>query len=242
MAVHTALATVTTSASPTVSASPGRGTPALRVLRHAGLTLGFPGWGAGLRAVELATGARFDAAWVQGPHRAVRIEPVPDHLLPQGLIDSPLLKRQPFAGYRADLGPSLGRMRRHAFDLALAHLDLREHPLALAALEVDGLEAATRVRLRDGLAATRDTYLSHAHARAEADDDFVPAWESPSQLSFRRAAVFSVLAECVAADLPAGCLPDIVSDLATVVVGDSARVQEFRRVEHVHPAALRGLR
>ncbi len=208
----------------------------------AGLTLGFPGWGAGLRAVELATGARFDAAWAQGPHRAVKIESVPAHLLPQGLADSPLLKREPFVSYLADLGPALGRMRRHALELALAHLDLREHPLALAALAATGLEAAARTRLRDELTATHDRYLSHAHARAEEDDDFVPAWRSPSQLSFRRAAVFGVLAECVAADLPVGCLPDIVSDLVAVVVNDGERSQEFRMVEYLHAAALRSLR
>ncbi|GGV30762.1 DUF6461 domain-containing protein [Streptomyces spectabilis] len=207
-----------------------------------GLTLGFPDWGSGLAAVERATGARFDTPWVQGPHRAVKIEPVPDHLLPQGLADSPLLKREPFVGYLADLAPALGRMGRHALDLALAHLDLSEHPLALAALAADGLDAAARARLRDELAATHHTYLSHAHTRAEEDDAFVPAWESPSQLSFRRAAVFGVLADCVAADLPVGRLPDIVSDLATVVVGGDERVQEFRMVEHLHTAARRGLR
>ncbi|MFF9899515.1 DUF6461 domain-containing protein [Streptomyces longispororuber] len=100
------------------------------------------GWGTGLAAVERATGAQLNQAWVQGPHRAVEITPVPAYLLGQGLIHSPLLKREPFLTYLAGLGPStLQRMRRHALDLALAHADLREHPLAIAALSADALPA-----------------------------------------------------------------------------------------------------
>ncbi|GHE86785.1 hypothetical protein GCM10018785_63060 [Streptomyces longispororuber] len=142
-------------------ARPGAWQPLLH-----GLNLeGWSGCGACLTAVERATGARFDQAWVQGTHRAVRITPVPDYLLGQELIHSRLLKREPFISYLAALGPAvLGRMRRHALDLALAHAGLREHPLALAALTADTLPAAAREKLREDLAAAHDQAIPRAFA------------------------------------------------------------------------------
>ncbi|MFI7344020.1 DUF6461 domain-containing protein [Streptomyces sp. NPDC050085] len=201
------------------------------------------GWGEGLAAVERATGARFDSAWVRGPHRAVAITPVPQYLLGQGLIDSPLLKREPFVSYLADLGPALvGQMRRHALDLALAHADLRAHPLALAALAADEILAAARERLRDDLTVAHEMALSQSHAlRADEDDDFAPEWERPSHLAYRQAIVFGVLAQCVAAHLPTTTdgLPDILSSLVMAMTGDSERVEEFWMVDHLHNAAGR---
>ncbi|MGW0909459.1 DUF6461 domain-containing protein [Streptomyces sp. NPDC002853] len=200
-------------------------------------------WGTALAAVERATGARFDEAWAGGPHRAVEITRVPEYLLGQGLIDSPLLKREPFVSYLAGLGPSLLQpMRRHALDLALAHADLREHPLAAAALTAATLPAGARVQLREDLMAAHD----QAHPRARAlligePEDFEPAWERPSHLVFRQAIVFGVLAQCVTAHLPtqADGLPDILSSLVTAMTGDGARVEEFWMVKHLHDAARR---
>ncbi|MEU5959487.1 DUF6461 domain-containing protein [Streptomyces sp. NPDC047525] len=209
-----------------------------------GLPLGVGAdWGTGLAAVERATGARFDDAWIRGPHRAVPITPVTEYLLGQGLVDSPLLKREPFVSYLADLGPAhLGRMRRHALELAVAHADLRAHPLAVAALAMGNTTAAERDRLREELTAAGDLALSRSHAlRAGEPDDFTPEWERPSDLTFRQAIVFSVLARCVATDQTAttACLPDVLSSLVTAMTGDSARVEEFWLVGHLHRAALR---
>ncbi len=209
-----------------------------------GLSFGVgAGWGEGLAAVERATGARFDDAWVRGLHRVVEIAPVPQYLLGQGLVDSPLLKREPFVGYLADLGPALlGRMRCHALDLALAHAGLREHPLAVAALAADEVPAAAREQLRDALTAAHDVTLAQARAlRAGEADDFEPEWERPSHLAFRQAIVFCVLARCVAAHLHSttGCLPDILSSLVTAMTGDSERVKEFWMVDHLHGAVQR---
>ncbi|MBJ3813109.1 DUF6461 domain-containing protein [Streptomyces flavofungini] len=209
-----------------------------------GLTLGVGGsWGSGLAAVERATGARFDDAWISGPHRVVEITPVPEYLLGQGLVDSPLLQREPFVGYLADLGPALlGRMRRHALELALAHAGLRDHPLAVAALTADEIPATARERLRDALTAADDTALSQSHAlRAEEATDFEPEWERPSHLAFRQAIVFGVLAWCVEAHLPTptDCLPDITSSLVMAMTGDSERVVEFWMVDHLHDAVRR---
>ncbi|MEV0254669.1 DUF6461 domain-containing protein [Streptomyces sp. NPDC050732] len=200
-------------------------------------------WGVGLAAVERATGARFDNSWVRGPHHAVEITRVPEHLLGQGLIDSPLLKREPFISYLADLGPTLLQpMRRHALDLALAHAALREHPLAVAALTAATLPAGTRVRLCEDLTAAH----GQAHPMARAlligePEDFEPEWERPSHLIFRQAIVFGVLAQCVAAHLPAPThgLPDILSSLSTAMTGDGARAEEFWMVKHLHDAARR---
>ncbi|MET8685299.1 DUF6461 domain-containing protein [Streptomyces sp. NPDC004732] len=200
-------------------------------------------WGTGLAAVERATGARFDGAWVRGPHRAVEITRVPQYLLGQGLIDSPLLRREPFIGYLADLGPSLLRpMRRHALDLALAHADLREHPLAIAALTAATIPAAARVRLHEDLTAAHNQELLHARALLVGEPkEFEPEWERPSHLVFRQAIVFGVLAQCVAAHLPTPTdgLPDILSSLVTAMTGDGARVEEFWMVKHLHNAAQR---
>ncbi|MVO90652.1 hypothetical protein GPA10_39370 [Streptomyces sp. p1417] len=198
-------------------------------------------WGTGLAAVERATGARFDNSWVRGPHRAVEITRVPEYLLGQGLIDSPLLKREPFISYLASLGPSLLQpMRRHALDLALAHADLREHPLAVAALTAATLPVGARARLHRELT----SLYEQAHLRARAmligePQVFEPEWERPSHLVFRQAIVFGVLARCVAAHLPTptGGLPDILSFLVTAMTGDGARVEEFWMVKHLHDAA-----
>ncbi|MEV0282340.1 DUF6461 domain-containing protein [Streptomyces sp. NPDC050610] len=212
-----------------------------------GLSLGVvAGWGSGLTAVERATGTRFDDAWVHGPHRAVAITPVPEYLLWQGIVDSPLLQREPFLSYLANLGPTLlGPMRCHALDLVLAHADLREHPLVAAALAADGMPAAARERLRSELAAAHETALSQSHAlRAGEADDFEPEWERPSHLVFRQAVVFSVLARCVVASPPAteDCLPDIPSSLITAMTGDGERVKEFGLVCRLHNAARHGVR
>ncbi|MEV8319366.1 DUF6461 domain-containing protein [Streptomyces sp. NPDC059900] len=200
-------------------------------------------WGVGLAAVERATGARFDGAWVRGPHRAVEITRVPQYLLGQALIDSPLLRREPFIGYLDGLGPSLlGPMRRHALDLALTHADLREHPLAVAALAAAALPAAARVRLHEDLTAAHDQALRRARALLVGEpDEFEPEWERPSHLVFRQAIVFSVLARCLAAHLPtpADGLPDILSSLVTAMTGEGARVEEFWMVSHLHNAAHR---
>ncbi|MGW7079763.1 DUF6461 domain-containing protein [Streptomyces sp. NPDC054866] len=200
-------------------------------------------WGTGLAAVERATGARFDNSWVHGPHRAVEITRVPQYLLGQGLIDSPLLKREPFISYLAGLGPSLLKpMRHHALDLALAHAHLREHPLAVAALTAATLPADARVRLREDLTAAHDQVLPQARALLSSEPgDFEPEWERPSHLAFRQAIVFGVLAQCVAAHLPtqADGLPDILSSLVTAMTGDGARVEEFWMVKHLHDAARR---
>ncbi|MGV9885190.1 DUF6461 domain-containing protein [Streptomyces sp. NPDC003006] len=200
-------------------------------------------WGAGLAAVERATGARFDNSWVRGPHRAVEITRVPEYLLGQGLIDSPLLKREPFISYLVGLRPSLLKpMRRHALDLALAHAGLREHPLAVSALTAATLPADARVRLREDLTAAHDQAHPRAHALLIGEPvDFEPEWERPSHLVFRQAIVFGVLAQCVAAHLPtqADGLPDILSSLVTAMTGDGARVEEFWMVKHLHDAARR---
>ncbi|MFG3253408.1 DUF6461 domain-containing protein [Streptomyces sp. NPDC048172] len=193
-------------------------------------------WGVGLAAVERATGARFDDAWARGPHRAVEIRPVPEYVLGQGSADSPLLQREPFVGYLADLdsapGPALlERMRHHALDLALAHAELREHPLASAALThpVAGPE-----RLRGELGAARDTALARSRAlRAGEATDFEPEWERPSHLAFRQAVVLSVLADYVAGD------SDVVSALINAMTGDGERTQEFWMVHQLHHAATR---
>ncbi|WP_150477741.1 DUF6461 domain-containing protein [Streptomyces alboniger] len=200
-------------------------------------------WGAGLMAVERATGARFDNSWVRGPHRAVEITRVPESLLGQGLIDSPLLKREPFISYLADLRPTLLKpMRRHALDLALAHAGLHEHPLAVATLTAATLPAGERVRLREDLTAAHD----QAHTRARAmligePENFEPEWERPSHLVFRQAIVFGVLAQCVAAHLPTPTdgFPDILSSLDTAMTGDGARAHEFWMVKYLHDAARR---
>lgn len=198
-------------------------------------------WGAGLAAVERATGARFDDRWVRGPHRAVEITPVPQYLLGQGLIDSPLLRREPFTSYLAALGPSLLKpMRRHALDLALAHAGLREHPLAIAALAAATLPAEARVRLHDDLTAAHDQELLRARALLIGEPtEFEPEWERPSHLVFRQAIVFSALAQCVAAHLPTPTdgPPDILSSLVTAMTGDGARVEEFWMIQHLHNAA-----
>ncbi|MFI8933996.1 DUF6461 domain-containing protein [Streptomyces sp. NPDC053474] len=201
------------------------------------------GWGEGLTAVERATGVRFDDAWVRGPHRVVEITPVPEYLLGQGLIDSPLLKREPFASYLAELGPGLlGPMRRHALDLALAHADLRHHPLASAALTAHTIPAAARQRLRDELTAAHDQALPQARALLIGEPkEFEPEWERPSHRLFRQAIVFGVLARCVAAHLPAPAdrLPDVLSSLTTAMTGDGERVEEFWMLAHLHDAARR---
>lgn len=212
-----------------------------------GLTLGVGGsWGAGLAAVERATGARFDRAWAQGPHRYVPIEEVPRHVLGQGLVDSPLLKREPFISYLAELGPAvMGRMRRHALELALEHADLSTHPLAISTLtmvETGDTSTAERDRLRHELDAASDLALSQSRAlRGGEPEEFTPEWERPSELPFRRAVVFGVLAECMAAHQPdtTGWLPDILSSLVTAMTGDDERTQEFWMVHHLHGAALR---
>ncbi|WP_237526968.1 DUF6461 domain-containing protein, partial [Streptomyces sp. SID337] len=214
-----------------------------------GLTLGVGGsWGAGLAAVERATGARFDRAWAQGLHRRVHITEVPRYVLGQGLVDSPLLKREPFVGYLADLGPvAMGRMRRHALELALEHADLRAHPLATATLamgDAGDTSAAERDRLRHDLDAARDLALSRSHAlRGDEAEEYTPEWERPSELPFRQAVVFGVLAECVAAYQPdtdtTGGLPDILSSLVTAMTGDGERTREFWMVHHLHGAARR---
>ncbi|WP_282797874.1 DUF6461 domain-containing protein [Streptomyces sp. CC224B] len=204
---------------------------------------GWSGCGASLVAVERATGARFDQAWVQGTHRAVQITPVPAYLLGQEDIHSPLLKREPFISYLAALGPAmLGRMRRHALDLALAHAGLREHPLALAALTADTLPAAARERLHEDLVAAHDQALPRAFAMPDKEPEEVEVeWERPSHLVFRQAIVFDALAQCVAAHLPtpAKGLPDVLNDLASAMTGDSARVREFSMVQHLHDRAQR---
>ncbi|MEL3946389.1 DUF6461 domain-containing protein [Streptomyces sp. LNU-CPARS28] len=198
-------------------------------------------WGTGLAAVERASGARFDEAWVHGPHRAVPITPVPEYLLGQGLVNSPLLKREPFISYLADLGPAMvGRMRRHGLDLALEHAGLRDHPLALAALTADTIPATARKQLRDDLTAAHDQALPQARAlRAGEPDEVEREWERPSELLFRQALVFEVLSWCVAAHLPtpADHLPDILNFLTTAMTGDSERVAEFWMVQHLHHAA-----
>ncbi|MGH4034040.1 DUF6461 domain-containing protein [Actinomycetota bacterium Odt1-20B] len=209
-----------------------------------GLTLGVDGsWGSGLAAVERATGAQFDEAWARGPHRVVAITPVPRYLLAQGLMDSPLLKREPFVSYLADPGPALlGRMRRHALELAVEHADLRAHPLATAALAMSDTSPAAQARLRNELTAAEHRALSQAQAlRAGEADEFVPEWERPSERTFRQAIVFGVLAQCVAAHRPTTTdwLPDIFSSLVTAMTGDGERVQEFWMVDHLHDAARR---
>ncbi|MEU8957658.1 hypothetical protein AB0C93_25515 [Streptomyces sp. NPDC048518] len=220
-------------------ARPGAWEPLLE-----GLTLGVGGsWGDGLAAVERATGALFDEAWMQGPHRAVQISPVPEYLLGQGLIDSPLLKREPFVSYLADLGPAvLARLRVHALQLAVEHAGLGQHPLAVAAVAPDDDSTGVRNRLQEELTAAKD--LAHSQARelrAGEADDFTPEWERPSALAFRQAIVFGVLAQCVAARRPAAaqCLPDILSQLVTAMMGDDERTQEFWMVQHLHDAARR---
>ncbi|WP_409056180.1 DUF6461 domain-containing protein [Streptomyces sp. SYP-A7185] len=210
-----------------------------------GLPLGVSaGWSSGLAAVERATGARFDDTWARGPHRAVQITPVPRYLLGQGLVDSPLLRREPFVSYLAELGPAqVGRMRRHALELALEHADLRGHPLAAAAVARDGAPATTRERLVEELVAAKDAALSRARAlRAHEADDFTPEWERPSALAYRQAIVFSVLAQCVTEGrrfTSADRLPDILSSLVTAMTGEGELVQEFWMVQHLHDAALR---
>ncbi|WP_172384146.1 DUF6461 domain-containing protein [Streptomyces sp. MNP-20] len=200
-------------------------------------------WGVGLVALERATGARFDDAWAQGVHRAVEITPVPDYLLGQALIDSPLLKREPFVSYLAELGPAVvGRMRRHALDLALAHAGLRDHPLVLSALTAATLPAAAREQLREDLTAAHDQALPRAFAMLGQEPEEVETeWERPSHLVFRQAIVFDALAQCVAAALPApaDCLPDILFDLSSAMTGDGERVREFSMVQHLHDAAWR---
>lgn len=202
-------------------------------------------WGWGLAAVERATGARFDDAWVRGPHRAVQFTRVPRYVLGQGLIDSPLLKREPFVSYLTNLGPALlGRLRRHGLELAVTHADLSAHPLAAAALALDDAPAAARDRLQDELRAAGEAALARAQSlRAGEADEFTPEWERPSQLSFRQAIVFGVLAQCVAAHRPTteDCLPDILSSLVTAMTGDGERVQEFWMVDHLHGAARRAV-
>ncbi|QDQ15006.1 DUF6461 domain-containing protein [Streptomyces spectabilis] len=198
-------------------------------------------WGTGLAAVERATGARFDEAWIRGPHRAVAITPVPQYLLGQGLVNSPLLDREPFLTYLAGLGPALlGRMRRHALDLALTHADLTDHPLACAALTADTLPATARQRLRDDLTAAHDQALTQARTLLTGEPEEVETeWERPSHLVFRQGLVFDVLAWCVAAHLPTPTdrLPDILSSLVTAMTGDGERVAEFWMVKHLHDAA-----
>ncbi len=198
-------------------------------------------WGAGLAAVERASGAQFDEAWVHGPHRAMPITPVPDYLLGQGLVNSPLLKREPFITYLAGLGPAMiGRMRRHALDLALTHTGLHEHPLAAAALTADTIPAAAREQLHAALTTAHDHALAQARAlRAAEPDEVEREWERPSKLLFRQGIVFEVLSWCVAAHLPtpADRLPDIISFLTTAMTGDNERIAEFWMVQHLHHAA-----
>ncbi|MDJ1137456.1 DUF6461 domain-containing protein [Streptomyces iconiensis] len=201
-------------------------------------------WGAGLAAIERATSARFDDAWLDGPHRAVEITPVPEYLLKQHAYgDSPLLEREPFVSYLADLGPAvLERIRRHALDLALTHADLREHPLAVAALAAHELPATTRARLRDDLTAAADKARARFETlRGEELDDFGPVHERPSHPAFRQAAVFRALARCVVAQLPTtrDHLPDIVSSLATAMTGEGERVAEFWLLDRLHDLAQR---
>ncbi|MGA4837334.1 hypothetical protein [Streptomyces sp. G45] len=133
-------------------------------------------------------------------------------------------------------------MRRHALDLALAHADLRAHPLALAALTADTLPVAARERLREDLTAAHDQALPRAFAMLDKEpEDVEVEWERPSHLVFRQAIVFDALAQCVAAHLPtpAHRLPDVLSDLSSAMTGDGARVREFSMVQHLHDAALR---
>ncbi|MFD6434179.1 DUF6461 domain-containing protein [Streptomyces venezuelae] len=209
-----------------------------------GLTLGVGGsWGSGLAAVERATGARFDQAWVQGPHRYVQITEVPRYVLGQGLVDSPLLEREPFVSYLADLSPALmGRMRRHALELAIAHADLRAHPLAEATLAMDDASTAERDRIRHELDAAGALALARSHTLlGDEPEEFTPEWERPSHLLFRQAIVFGILATCVAEHRPGttDCFPDILSSLVSAMTGDGERVREFRMVDHLHGAARR---
>ncbi|MEU5773337.1 DUF6461 domain-containing protein [Streptomyces venezuelae] len=209
-----------------------------------GLTLGVGGtWGSGLAAVERATGARFDQAWVRGPHRCVRITEVPRYVLGQGLVDSPLLEREPFVSYLSDLGPALmGRMRRHALELAVAHADLCAHPLAVSALAMDDTTAAERDRTRHELDAAGALALSRSHTLlADEPEEFTPEWERPSHLLFRQAIVFGILATCVAEHRPGtkACFPDIMSSLVSAMTGDGERVREFWMVDRLHDAARR---
>ncbi|WP_125264437.1 DUF6461 domain-containing protein [Streptomyces alboflavus] len=198
-------------------------------------------WGTGLAAVERASGAQFDEAWAHGPHRTVPITPVPEYLLGQGHINSPLLNREPFISYLAGLEPAMvERMRRHGLDLALEHAGLRDHPLALAALTAHTLPVTAREQLRDDLTAAHDQALPKSHTlRAAEPEDFEPEWERPSHLLFRQALLFEALSWCVAAHLPtpADRLPDILNFLATAMTGDSERTKEFGMVQHLHHAA-----
>ncbi|MGW6024311.1 DUF6461 domain-containing protein [Streptomyces sp. NPDC055099] len=200
-------------------------------------------WGWGLAAVERATGSRFDDAWVRGPHHAVQITPVPQYVLGQGLIDSPLLQREPFVSYLTDLGPALlGRLRRHAMELAVEHADLSAHPLVVAALAAEEAPRAVRDRLQGELGAAGDLARLRAQSlRSGEADEFVPEWERPSEAFFRQAIVFDVLARCVAAHRPdtSAGLPGMLSSLVTAMTGDGERVQEFWMVHHLHGAAQR---
>ncbi|MEV0442894.1 DUF6461 domain-containing protein [Streptomyces spectabilis] len=201
------------------------------------------GAGGALAALERATGARFNRAWMRGTHRIVEISPVPDYLLGQHLVDSPLLNREPFLSYLADLGPAmLGRMRRHALDLALAHAGLGEHPLALAALSAGALPVAARERLQADLIAASEEARPRSFAMLEREPEEVAVeWERASHLVWRQAIVFDALAQCVTAHLPnpSGCLPDIVYDLGSAMTGEGERVEEFSMVAHLHDAARR---
>ncbi|MGW0912332.1 DUF6461 domain-containing protein [Streptomyces sp. NPDC002784] len=98
-----------------------------------GISFGTSDWGAGLVALQRATGARLDDAWAAGPHLAVNIVPVRRSLVPQELVGSPLLQQEPFASYVTDLGPHLlPQMQRYALELAISHAGISDHALVVA--------------------------------------------------------------------------------------------------------------
>ncbi|MFF1448644.1 DUF6461 domain-containing protein [Streptomyces sp. NPDC058274] len=168
-----------------------------------GISFGTSDWGAGLAALQRATGARLDAAWAAGPHLAVDIVPVRRVLVPQDLAGSPLLQQEPFASYVTDLGPHLlPQMQRYALELAISHAGVSDHPLVVAALAAKGTPAVAREHLRDELTTAYHEGVGEGHQLRITDpDDNRPEWELPSHLAARRAIVLHALAEYLDPDL-----------------------------------------
>lgn len=218
----------------------------------AGLSFGAgEGWGGGVAAVARATGAELDAAWREGTHLVVRVEPVPRAVLPQALEDSPLLAEEPFAGYLASPDPrAVPDMERYAVELAAGHNGLTGESLCTLALAVlDGCgppegRARLRVDLADARAAARGERerLLRAAAGAGAAVGGAgcrPGHDHPAELAARRAVVWQVLGDLLAAEDGAGHSgPPPMALLTSAMAGDGTTPveQRFRLLHALHGA------
>ncbi|MFI9767091.1 DUF6461 domain-containing protein [Streptomyces sp. NPDC052415] len=205
-----------------------------------GLSFGTSDWGAGLVALQRATGARLDAAWAAGPHLAVDIVPVRRALVPQDLVGSPLLQQDPFASYVTDLGPHLlPQMQRYALELAISHAGITDHALVVAALEAKDTPAVARERLRDGLTTAYYEGVHEGRRLSITDaDDSRPEWELPSHLAARRAIVLHALAEYLAPDLSHDMgHHDPAYTLTAAMTGESDDTERFWLLHRLYKAS-----